>query len=163
MKLYTVIILSVILCFIIICFNCDITEHYGYYRYKYPKYCKSCGEKSRGGCNNCVNCGYCLTPNGHGECVTGDENGPYFREDCVDYEYNNPIFSYISSWFYPLWRNNRYYYDIRGYPKSTYKRYIRDHPRARRTHRRWRRHRNENRRDDRKQNRRRRKKDIYKN
>ena len=132
MNTNTVIILVVIFGIIIICFNCDSKEHYTQYRY--PKYCKSCGEKSRGECNNCINCGYCLTPNGYGQCVTGDEQGPYFREDCKDYEYNNPIFSYFRSWFRPLWRRDKYYYDVIGYPKSTYKRYIRNHPRARRTH-----------------------------
>ena len=95
MNTNTIIILVVIIGIIIICFNCESKEHYTQYRY--PKYCKSCGEKSRSKCNNCVNCGYCLTPNGYGQCVTGDEKGPYFREDCVDYEYNNPIFSYFSS------------------------------------------------------------------
>ena len=94
-------------------------------KYIYPRYCKSCGEKSRIRCNKCINCGYCFTPNGYGQCVTGDEKGPYFREDCVKYEYNNPIFSYFRSWFYPFFWKDKYNYDIRGYPESTYSSYIR--------------------------------------
>ena len=94
--------------------NCDINEHY--YIYDNLSYCKSCGEKSRIECNKCINCGYCRTPNGNGECVPGDEKGPYFREDCVDYEYNTPIYSYFSSWFYPFWGRDKYNYDTRGYP-----------------------------------------------
>jgi hypothetical protein len=123
MKLHTIILLIVIFGIIVFCVNCDTTEHYINYGYRRYKYCKSCGEKSRGSCNNCVNCGYCLTPAGHGQCVSGDENGPYFREDCVDYEYNNPIFSYFSSWYHRIWGKNRYLYNSNYYNPS-YRRYI---------------------------------------
>jgi hypothetical protein len=63
-------------------------EHIFYYNY--PTFCKTCGELSRSKCNNCVNCGYCVSPRGNGECVAGDEYGPYFREDCAYYEYQRP-------------------------------------------------------------------------
>lgn len=63
---------------------------YSYSNYYYPfysKYCSSCGWKSRYSCSNCINCGYCITPYGYGECVPGDSKGPYFREDCLAWEY----------------------------------------------------------------------------
>jgi hypothetical protein len=52
--------------------------------HNYPQYCNECGVLGPFDCNNCTNCGNCLTPNGNWECVTGDENGPYFRKDMVD-------------------------------------------------------------------------------
>lgn len=80
--------------------------------YSYPKYCSACGQLDRYRCNNCVNCGYCYTPNGNGECVPGDGNGPYFREDCVAYEHSGNISGtgrpgYRVRRVYP----NQYYWD----------------------------------------------------
>lgn len=70
--------------------NSDIKEgFYTYYGY-YKKYCPSCGWRSRQNCSKCTNCGYCITASGHGECVPGDSSGPYYRNDCMYYEYNSP-------------------------------------------------------------------------
>jgi len=103
-----------------------------YIVYSYPKYCSACGELNRPQCNNCTNCGYCVTPNGNGECVPGDSNGPYFREDCVAYEYNAPDYTvnrvypdmYLyDNYFgydyldYPYhWKRDSYNHDLRGAP-----------------------------------------------
>lgn len=88
--------------------------------YSYPKYCTNCGSNNRRNCNNCTNCGYCITPNGRGECVPGDSNGPYFREDCIGYEHTSP--RYNIGRVYPYWRRDGYYYDPRGYPRTTRRR-----------------------------------------
>lgn len=63
----------------------------------HKKYCPSCGTKSRKSCSKCLNCGFCVTSDGHGECVPGDSNGPYFRDDCMYWEYG---YNYADS-FYP--------------------------------------------------------------
>ena len=107
----------------------------GFYSYPgyYKKYCGSCGIKSRFNCSKCTNCTFCIGPDGSGECVPGDSNGPYFREDCVAslyteygnpndfYPYNN-IFPTLSTYnMYPYYRWN-----LRNSPRFGYrKRYIR--------------------------------------
>lgn len=104
--------------------NDNVVENFIYT--SYPHYCENCGYKGRIGCNNCSNCGYCITPSGNGECVSGDANGPYFRDDCVAYEYSNSGTRVYSNSPYryllgiPSWRTNRYYYDFRGYPRKGY-------------------------------------------
>ena len=55
------------------------------------RYCGNCGKLGRLSCNDCVDCGYCTTYDGRSECVPGDERGPYFRDDCYSYNYNQPI------------------------------------------------------------------------
>lgn len=54
-----------------------------------PRYCGQCGDQSYAGCRSCADCGYCVHQ-GIGECVPGDERGPYFREDCEYWEYLPP-------------------------------------------------------------------------
>lgn len=72
-------------------------------------YCRSCGWKNRLSCRNCTNCGFCITANGVGSCVSGDENGPYFRQDCAVYEYSKPsLYQYPQ---YPYSYNYPYYYN----------------------------------------------------
>lgn len=83
----------------------------------YPKeaYCANCGELDRARCGECADCGYCYTPNGTGECVPGDENGPYFRADCVEYEYRTPAI--LSGLYYPrgpYWDGYDGYWDGAG-------------------------------------------------
>lgn len=73
------------------------------------KYCSDCGWLSRGECSDCINCGYCISPSGRGECVPGDENGPYFRSDCIDYRYKNPYVQDYLYGFVPYFLN-RYRY-----------------------------------------------------
>ena len=54
------------------------------------KYCTGCGSKNRHKCSKCINCGYCFPQKAHPSCVPGDAQGPYFRDDCVQYEYMYP-------------------------------------------------------------------------
>lgn len=62
--------------------------------------CPNCGKRDKLQCFECKTCGWCLTPNGYGECVPGDLNGPYFRQDCLAWQsgspitYNHPLISY---------------------------------------------------------------------
>lgn len=56
---------------------------YGKFPYAYPKtYCSSCGNLNIHECGKCVNCGYCVNNEGIGSCEAGDNNGPYFAENC---------------------------------------------------------------------------------
>lgn len=95
---------------------CDDTkEKYVVTTYPKERYCANCGELNRKRCSECVDCGYCYTPNGTGECVPGDENGPYFRADCVDYEYRTPIV--LGGLYYPrgpYWDGFDGYWDGQG-------------------------------------------------
>ena len=95
----------------------DLTnEHFGsnyWYGGYYKKYCSSCGNLSGRSCSNCTNCGYCITPNGTGDCVAGDASGPYFRSDCVHYQYNDPYLHYPNSYINPLSFLFRNYYNLR--------------------------------------------------
>ena len=85
----------------------------GFESYAYPGYCADCGLNNRVGCSNCVNCGYCITPSGYGECVPGGPNGPYFRRDCIDYKYQEPI----SNWGWPnYYWPNPFYGWFNGWP-----------------------------------------------
>jgi hypothetical protein len=70
-----------------------IVTHYpsfypSFYPSLYQRYCSDCGDLDPIECDNCMTCGTCYTPNGYKECVTGDEYGPFFRSDCIDYQYN---------------------------------------------------------------------------
>ena len=80
----------------------DNTEgFYTYYGY-YKKYCPSCGWRSRYACSKCTNCGYCVTASGYGECVPGDSSGPYFRSDCMYWEFGDPYYYYPYSHIFPV-------------------------------------------------------------
>lgn len=52
-----------------------------------PSDCPNCGQRSRLQCSDCDSCGWCYTPNGYGECVPGNARGPFFRQDCLGWEY----------------------------------------------------------------------------
>lgn len=93
--------------------------------YTSTKYCSECNTQSRYSCNNCINCGYCINNRGLGECVVGDESGPYFRDDCIYYEYGKQQNRY-GSYFNPFY--NPFYYDYL-YPTVSYPRlnYLRRH------------------------------------
>mgnify|MGYP007128599256 CR=1 FL=1 len=99
----------------------------------YPRsFCRSCGYKSRATCGNCQNCGYCVNRQGFGECVPGDNNGPYFRQDCVYYEYNNanPLSVMYPDYIYPYtsldYVNTYPYYPNYPYRYSSLSRYNRN-------------------------------------
>jgi hypothetical protein len=53
-------------------------------------YCDDCGYRSRWECSDCIDCGYCISEYGDGECVSGNEDGPFFRSDCAIWEYGKP-------------------------------------------------------------------------
>ena len=102
-----ILIIVLIISFLLIkFFNIKLIENFSY--------CENCGYKSRFKCNNCVNCGYCISVHGLGECVPGDQRGPYFREDCAVWEYQIPTL------YYPSYYTNPYlkYYN---FPRYTWK------------------------------------------
>lgn len=84
-----------------------------------PKYCPECGKMSRSMCSSCTNCGYCINSRGVGECVPGDSTGPYFRKDCLTWDYNAPsvtsvypivgTYSLYSPYYYRYPRHRRYW------------------------------------------------------
>lgn len=76
----------------------------------FAQYCKNCGYKSRRKCSDCVNCGYCVTFSGYGECVPGDERGPYFRRDCAVWEYYNPSLFY-NPYYYNYYPHDYLFYN----------------------------------------------------
>jgi hypothetical protein len=49
--------------------------------------CPNCGKRNYIQCFECNSCGWCITPDGHGECIPGNSDGPHFRRDCVDWKY----------------------------------------------------------------------------
>lgn len=53
--------------------------------------CPNCGKRSKSQCFTCGTCGWCVTPNGYGECVPGNKYGPFFRQDCVNWQYDPPL------------------------------------------------------------------------
>lgn len=80
--------------------------------------CPNCGKRNKLQCFECNTCGWCLTPNGYGECVPGDSKGPYFRQDCLAWQsgpppitYNHPLISYrqpmITAYRRPRWWRRR--------------------------------------------------------
>ena len=81
---------------------------YSYYGY-YKQYCPSCGWRSRYSCSKCTNCGYCISASGRGECVPGDSSGPYFRDDCMYWEYSDPYYNYPYSHVQPVVKTKTMY------------------------------------------------------
>jgi len=67
------------------------------------QYCKECNQMSRGMCGTCQNCGYCINESGQGECIPGDDYGPYFRKDCLRWERNIPIYGNYYDTPYRWW------------------------------------------------------------
>lgn len=82
------------------------------------QYCNECGKLNAWRCGNCENCGYCVTEKGVGSCVEGDEHGPFFREDCVEWYppgtmiYSQPIYvyghGYNPTYNYNSWKFRRH-------------------------------------------------------
>lgn len=55
----------------------------------FSMYCPNCSKNNWMGeseCYNCQNCGWCVDPNGYGQCTQGDYKGPYFK-DCRTWIY----------------------------------------------------------------------------
>ena len=84
------------------------TEHFYSYNSYYKRYCPSCGWRSRETCSKCINCGFCITREGKGSCVPGDSQGPFFREDCMYWEYGSPYRYYPYANLYPVISTKRY-------------------------------------------------------
>jgi len=87
----------------------------GFYTYgeSYKRYCSSCGDlPNRAAVGSCTNCGICLTPTGNEEAVPGDQYGPYFRDDCLHWDYGNRYEYYPYSSVFPI-----------AYPHPIYSRY----------------------------------------
>lgn len=61
----------------------------GFYTYGgyYKRYCPSCGWRSRATCSKCTNCGFGLRSDGYGQCMPGDNAGPFHRDDVMYWEY----------------------------------------------------------------------------
>jgi len=103
------ILLICVVLFLSLPLECNIQEgfytDYGFYK----QYCPSCGWRSRMSCSKCTNCGYCVTPNGTGECVPGDAAGPYFRSDCIGWEYSRPNSYYPYHNIFPVIQFRSFY------------------------------------------------------
>lgn len=90
MKPKVKLLLILIVIFVFLRFR-TIKEGFNYpYPYFGMSYCDKCGDKGEFTCGNCSNCGFCISQFGSGECVPGDQYGPYFREDCIDWRYMKP-------------------------------------------------------------------------
>ena len=70
------------------------------------RFCANCGYYNPMSCLNCVNCGICHTPAGSAQCLPGDQNGPYFRADCVDWNYGITSNPWIQT--FPWWGRYRH-------------------------------------------------------
>jgi len=105
---------------------CMIREDY--IAYSYPKQCDTCGTLNQYQCGKCVDCGYCVGVGGKGECVQGDANGPFFRDDCIAYKYhgNGSVARVYPEQYY--WNYDRYDYAMRGTPWNDNARYSRNQP-----------------------------------
>jgi len=64
--------------------------------------CPNCGKRTQWQCSECGSCGWCVTPDGYGECVPGDQRGPYFRQDCLSWQYHPRTTP--TSWSWESWR-----------------------------------------------------------
>jgi hypothetical protein len=83
----------------------NFQTYYGYFK----KYCGNCSIRDRVSCSSCTNCGTCITSNGSSECTPGDDNGPYFRKDCLYWEYGDPYYYYPYSNIFPIIKTKNVY------------------------------------------------------
>lgn len=74
---------------IIIIFVLLYRKNYEHFYYYGPRICQNCGHHNARSCMSCVNCGLCVPYNGTAECIPGNFNGPYFRDDCIYWKYGN--------------------------------------------------------------------------
>lgn len=98
------ILLIVAFLFVLIFVNYNKGNLENFYTYNsfYKAYCPSCGWRNQRTCSKCLNCGFCRTAEGTGECVPGDSKGPYFRNDCVSWEYGDTYQYYPYANLYPV-------------------------------------------------------------
>lgn len=62
---------------------------------------------------SCLNCGICRDKQGNSVCVPGNEYGPYFAEDCMNYTHSSLYTPYNDLYYYG---NNDNIYNI--YPNT---------------------------------------------
>ena len=99
-NIITVFVVTIII-FLIAQHGLIFSEHFETYYGYYKQHCPTCGWRSRNTCSKCTNCGYCISESGYGECVPGDEKGPYFRSDCKYWEFGDPYYYYPYSNIFP--------------------------------------------------------------
>jgi hypothetical protein len=101
------VVCCLIIIFLVLLINFNQIENFytGYIGSNYflPRYCGYCGYQNIYECKNCTNCGVCTTADGRSECINGDITGPYFREDCVSWEYQQqpPTTQVLVPSYYP--------------------------------------------------------------
>jgi hypothetical protein len=78
--------------------------------------CLNCSYLDERECGSCSNCGFCISPDGSGECVPGDVNGPYFKSDCMIWKHPQQ-FRYYTPRFY-----GRYFHQGWNHPRYTRRR-----------------------------------------
>lgn len=61
--------------------------------------CANCGYFDELECGSCPTCGFCIAPDGSGECVPGDINGPYFRSDCMIWKHPHQFKRYLPRFY----------------------------------------------------------------
>lgn len=54
---------------------------------KYGPFCGNCHDLTFEECLKCTNCGICTLDSGCKKCIQGDESGPYYHDNCIDWEY----------------------------------------------------------------------------
>lgn len=65
--------------------------------------CPNCGQRDKLQCFQCDGCGWAWNDKGYGECIPGNEQGPYFAKDTVEWQYRpDPITDY--KYYLPGWR-----------------------------------------------------------
>ncbi len=64
---------------------------------------------------SCLNCGICRDKQGNSVCVPGNEYGPYFAEDCMNYTHSSLYIPYDNLYYYG---NNDNIYNI--YPNTLF-------------------------------------------
>lgn len=110
-----VIAVMIILCIIVLFpLGCQIKQdnkvdpemREGFYSYNnyFKEYCPSCRYRDRYSCGKCTNCGLCGFNNGTSECVPGNSDGPYYREDCDFWTYGDPYLYYPNTNLFPIVR-----------------------------------------------------------
>jgi len=88
--------------------NNNVEGFYPYYG-AYKKYCGSCSGRSIYSAGKCTNCGICYTQPKEGgplvsQSVAGDSRGPYFKKDCIYWNYGNPYHHYPYDHIFPVYQ-----------------------------------------------------------
>lgn len=54
-------------------------------------FCQNCRTLDAKSCADCPNCGICTDPFGNKTCEQGDEIGPYFKDNCAEWDFNGNV------------------------------------------------------------------------